>query len=80
MSLLPLPSHIHYELLLQVLERQTLPALTPGTSEYQQAQQAVIYLRKAWVHQKQLEDQCQGSELHVEHRWSLNQPLGGAKT
>ncbi|MCA2573293.1 DUF5340 family protein, partial [Microcystis sp. M42BS1] len=27
MSSFPVPSHIHYELLLQLLERQTLPAL-----------------------------------------------------
>ncbi|NCJ07207.1 hypothetical protein GS597_11965 [Synechococcales cyanobacterium C] len=74
MGLLPLPSHIHYELLLQLLERQTLPALEPGSPEYLQAQQVVISLRKAWMHQKVLEESCQRTDREVDHRWSLNRP------
>jgi hypothetical protein len=72
MGLLPLPSHVHYELLLQLLERQTLPALEMGTEQYLQVQQMIIHLRKALSAQKQLEKSCQDVGLYVEHRWSLN--------
>jgi len=72
MGIVPLPSHIHYELLLQILERQTLPSLNPASSEYSQAQQVVVSLRKALAHQKILEDRCSYSDCRVEHRWSLN--------
>ncbi|WP_299487148.1 DUF5340 domain-containing protein [Acaryochloris sp. IP29b_bin.137] len=76
MGTLPLPSHIHYELLLQILERQTLPSLNPTSSEYSQAQQVVVSLRKALSHQKALEAHCRCSDRQVEHRWSLNdQPI-----
>jgi hypothetical protein len=73
MGPIPLPSHIHYELLLQLLERQTLYALKPGTPQYSQAQNVVIQLRKALVHQKQLEESCSQAGVEIEHRWSLNQ-------
>lgn len=72
MGIVPLPSHIHYELLLQILERQTLPSLNPTSSEYSQAQQVVVSLRKALAYQKTLEDRCRRSDCRVEHRWSLN--------
>jgi hypothetical protein len=69
---LPLPSHIHYELLLQLLERQTLPALDLRSPQYPQVQAVVIYLRKALAQQKQLEMNCQRSGQSIEYRWSLN--------
>lgn len=69
---IPLPSHIHYELLLQLLERQTLPALSPASYQHQQVQQVIVYLRKALVQQKQLEDGFTQAHLRVEYRWSLN--------
>jgi hypothetical protein len=72
MGLLPLPSHIHYELLLQLLERQTLPALGTASPHYVQGQQVVIHLRKALALQKQLESSCNTQGFTVEHRWSLN--------
>jgi hypothetical protein len=74
MGFLPLPSHIHYELLLQLLERQTLPALKPGSERYDQVQQIIIHLRKALSCQKQLESSMAYAGLEVEHRWSLNPP------
>lgn len=73
MGTVPLPSHIHYELLLQILERQTLPALNPASGEYVQVQQIIVSLRKAFAHQKNLEDRCSRSDLQIEHRWSLNE-------
>lgn len=73
MGIVPLPSHIHYELLLQILERQTLPSLNPTSTEYNQAKQVVVSLRKALAYQKTLEDRCSRSDRTVEHRWSLNE-------
>jgi Family of unknown function (DUF5340) len=74
MGLLPLPSHIHYELLLQLLERQTLPSLESGSAYYSQVQNVIIQIRKALSCQKQLEENCRNSGLSIEHRWSLNAP------
>lgn len=72
MASIPLPSHIHYELLLQLLERQTLPALTHDSPLHEQVQQIVINLRKALAQQKQLESSCTQAHLPIEYRWSLN--------
>ena len=72
MGIVPLPSHIHYELLLQILERQTLPSLNPSSDEYLQARQVVVSLRKALAYQKNLENRCRHLDRPVEHRWSLN--------
>lgn len=72
MALIPLPSHVHYELLLQLLERQTLPALGPSSPQHEQAQEVIISLRKALVQQKQLEQNVARVGLEIEHRWSLN--------
>ncbi len=74
MGLLPLPSHVHYELLLQLLERQTLPSLETGSASYFQVQSVIINLRKALSCQKQLEQNCHTLGLEVEYRWSLNHP------
>lgn len=67
-----LPSQIHYELLLRLLEQQTMtavyqrPALKTGVSEL------IITLRKALSQQRQLEEACQRSGLEIDYRWSLN--------
>ena len=73
MGLVPFPSHIHYELLLQILEQQTLPSLDHTSRGYAQAQQVIIQLRKALAQQKALEAQCAQADLTVDHRWSVNQ-------
>lgn len=72
MRLIPLPSLIHYELLLQLLERQTLPALDQQCPQYAQTQAIIIHLRKALACQKYLEDSCATASMVVDHRWSLN--------
>jgi hypothetical protein len=72
MKPIPLPSHVHYELLLQLLERKTLAALEQQPALREQAQQVIISLRKAYAQQKHLEDICQQSQIPVECRWSLN--------
>ncbi|MBD1821341.1 DUF5340 family protein [Cyanobacteria bacterium FACHB-63] len=70
MEPIPLPSHIHYELLLQLLERQTLFAV--GGRQREQVQQLIVALRKALSQQKQLEGELERLNLPIEYRWSLN--------
>ena len=72
MEPIPLPSHIHYELLLQLLERQTIFAVEHKSLMQEQVQQLIITLRKALAQQKQLEDSCKRAELPIDYRWSLN--------
>ena len=49
---LPLPSHIHYELLLQLLERQTAKGIQQEPNQKEQLQALIITLRKAFSQQK----------------------------
>jgi len=72
MEPIPLPSHIHYELLLQLLERQTVFAVGQRTPQQDQVHELIITLRKALSQQKQLEESCRRTELPIEYRWSLN--------
>lgn len=72
MEPIPLPSQIHYELLLQLLERQTLFAANQNPQLREQVQQLIATLRKAAALQKQLEQQCDRGNLPVEYRWSLS--------
>ncbi|NEP55667.1 MAG: DUF5340 domain-containing protein [Symploca sp. SIO2G7] len=72
MEPLPLPSYVHYELLLQLLERQTLFAANQQPVVREQVQQLIITLRKALAQQKQLEGSCQRNNIAIEYRWSLN--------
>ena len=73
----PLPSHIHYELLLQLLERQTAEGIRqqPAQKEAQkeQLQALIVTLRKAFLQQKRLEESCLRSQIPVEYHWSLNE-------
>jgi hypothetical protein len=72
---LPLPSHIHYELLLQLLERKTAIAVHPRTAQKEQVQALIITLRKALSQQKQLEEICRREDIPVEYYWSLNESV-----
>jgi hypothetical protein len=72
MESLSLPSHIHYELLLQLLERKTLYAANSNPVVREQVQQLIATLRKALAQQKQLESVCQQTCISFEYRWSLN--------
>lgn len=73
MEPIPLPSHIHYELLLQLLERQTILAVEQMPSQREQVRQIIVTLRKALAQQKQLEEWCEKAKLPIEYRWSLNE-------
>ncbi|MDX1977922.1 MAG: DUF5340 family protein [Pseudanabaenaceae cyanobacterium bins.68] len=68
----PIPAHIHYELLLQLLERQTLNAI--NREQRDQIQSIIILLRKAAATQKQVEQHLANQGIDVSYRWSLNQP------
>ncbi len=74
MDPIPLPSHIHYELLLQLLERQTTLAGDRRPVIQDQLHQLIITLRKALAQQKQLEATCERHHIPVDYRWSLNEP------
>lgn len=69
---LPLPSHVHYELLLQLLEQQTLFATYEHPQLKGEVNELIITLRKALSQQRQLEESCRRSGLEVDYRWSLN--------
>ena len=72
MEPIPLPSPIHYELLLQLLERQTMSAVSQNPVLRDQVSQLIITLRKAAAQQKHLEQSCEVAQVPVESRWSLN--------
>jgi hypothetical protein len=72
MEPIPVPSHIHYELLLQLLERQTMFALGHQSHLREQTHELIVTLRKALSQQKQLEESCQRTNLMIDYRWSLN--------
>jgi hypothetical protein len=79
MDRIPLPSHIHYELLLQLLERQTLFAVHQNPALREQVQQTIATLRKALAQQKQLEAACTQLNIPYEYRWSLNTPSANSE-
>lgn len=72
MKPIPLPSLVHYELLLQLLERKTMIAVDQQPALREQIQQLIISLRKALAQQKQIETVCQQSQIPIDYRWSLN--------
>ncbi len=72
MQPIPLPSHIHYELLLQLLEQQTIFAVRENPQLREQVHELISTLRKASAQQNHLEESCQRSQLEIEYRWSLN--------
>ena len=69
---IPLPSHIHYELLLQLLERQTMFAVDQNSPQQEKIHELIITLRKALSQQKQLEESCNRANILIEYHWSLN--------
>lgn len=74
----PLPSHVHYELLLQLLERQTAEGVRQDPLQKEQLQALIGTLRKAFSQQKQLEESCVRSRIPIEYHWSLNEGQNGA--
>lgn len=72
MEPIPLPSHIHYELLLQLLERQTMLAVGRKSPQQEQVHELIATLRKALSQQKHLEESCERANLPIDYRWALN--------
>jgi hypothetical protein len=72
MEPIPLPSPIHYELLLQMLEQQTMSAVSQNPALRDQVNQLIITLRKAAAQQKHIEETCKLAQVEVESRWSIN--------
>ena len=70
-SPVPLPSHVHYEVLLQMLERQSLFGTNAYPRQREQVQQLIFTLRKALSQQKQLENDLERLKISVDYRWSL---------
>jgi len=75
MEPIPLPSRIHYELLLQLLEQQTLFSVGQNDAHRRQVQDLIGTLRKALMQQKRIEETCERQNIPVEYRWSLNEAL-----
>jgi Family of unknown function (DUF5340) len=72
---LPLPSLIHYELVLQILEKQTLPGADDQDPVIrQQVQQLIVTMRKAISQQRILSEECDRRHIEVEQTWGLNNP------
>jgi hypothetical protein len=72
---LQLPSLIHYELVLQILEKQTLPASDDQDPVVrQQVQQLIVTMRKAIAQQRNLAEECDRRHITVEQTWGLNHP------
>jgi uncharacterized protein YktB (UPF0637 family) len=72
MEPVPLPSYIHYELLLQLLERKTVFAIGARSPQHEQIHELIVVLRKALAQQKQLEESCNRANIPIEFCWSLN--------
>lgn len=76
MDPIKLPSLVHYELILQVLERQTMIAADRDPIVRERVQQLIVTLRKALSQHKLLEDTCRNQQMEIEHVWALNSVLG----
>jgi hypothetical protein len=76
MDPIKLPSLVHYELILQVLERQTMVAADRDPIVRERVQQLIVTLRKALSQHKLLENICRDRQMEVEHIWALNSVLG----
>jgi ABC-type transporter Mla maintaining outer membrane lipid asymmetry ATPase subunit MlaF len=72
MDRIKLPSLVHYELILQVLERQTMLTADRDPIVRERVQQLIVTLRKALSQHKLLEDICTHQQMEVEHVWGLN--------
>lgn len=75
-----LPSHIHYEVILQVLERETSATIPSGSPEQRSLQELTATLRRAFALQKHLEAACQERQWPVDYRWTVTPRAGATPT
>ena len=71
MQPIPVPSHVHYEAILQLLERKTRRLADQDPMAQEQVQELILTLRKAYSQQKQLERSCDQLRIPYEYHWSL---------
>jgi Family of unknown function (DUF5340) len=71
MEKFPLPARVHYELLLEMLERQSVRS-TEDPILKEQVQQLIFTIRKAYSQQKQLESNCSQRCIPIDYRWSMH--------
>ena len=69
---LPLPSHVHDELLLQLLKQPTLFTAYQELALKLEISKRISTLRKALLQQRQLEEHCDRLQVKVDYRWPLN--------
>lgn len=79
MERIKLPALVHYELILQVLERQTMMTADRDPIVRERVQQLIVTLRKALSQHKLLEDTCNHQQMEVEHVWALNSVLNNTE-
>ncbi|AGY58236.1 DUF5340 domain-containing protein [Gloeobacter kilaueensis] len=71
---IPVPAHIHYELLLRILERQTTAVVSQADyGSLEDLQELLRTLRKALAQQKLLEERWERQGFHLDPRWSYEQ-------
>lgn len=71
MASIPLPSHIHYEVPLQLLEQKARFAVGGHPAQREMLHELIATLRKAMVQQRRLEESCERDGLEVDYRWGL---------
>jgi Family of unknown function (DUF5340) len=76
MDRIKLPSLVHYELILQVLERQTMLCADRDPIVKERVRQLIVTLRKALSEHKLLEATCAHQHMEIEHVWALNSVIG----
>ncbi|KKJ01065.1 DUF5340 domain-containing protein [Prochlorothrix hollandica] len=72
----PLPSTIHYEVPLRILEQKTMKAIPIRGSQQQLVHELMVTLRKAVAQQKRLEETFEQAGLPIEHHWSVETIAG----
>ncbi|MDX2271098.1 MAG: DUF5340 family protein [Cyanobacteriota bacterium] len=73
MKRIPIPAHIHYEVLLQLLERQSFPAVEEQDfTNRSRMQELIVSLRKAFSQQQQLEQDWQQRGFQIDYRWHVD--------
>ncbi len=71
---IPVPAHVHYELLLRVLERQTFPVVDEADYPNRpKMQELVNSLRKALSQQQQLEETWRQRGFEIDYRWNADE-------
>ncbi|NJN30070.1 MAG: DUF5340 domain-containing protein [Synechococcales cyanobacterium RM1_1_8] len=72
MDPIPLPSPIHYEVPLRLLEQQASFAVAHHPTQRQMMYELIATLRKAMSQQKRLEESCSRDGLVFDHRWGID--------